>query len=185
MHRLFKSLIEHIATYAILVFLGVICLAWAVVALVCYPLLPEKPGTAFGRLGIMYGFRLFAWTLAFSGAYRLDLTAIDALRDGPPVVLAPNHPSLIDALLILTCHSNLARIEVGGGLDVEVTGPVCVRQGRRFVPIVGGSVKNEQRAAARLEVHEAVGDVRQGCPYLKRGVHFEWIGPVVFEHGQQ
>jgi len=107
MPRLIKSLIDHIATYAILVWLGVICLSWSIIALVCYPLLPRDTGTAFGRWGIMAGFRFFAWTLSLCGAYRLDLSAIDALRDGPPLVLAPNHPSLIDALLILTRHPNL------------------------------------------------------------------------------
>ena len=56
----------------------------------------------------MVGFRLYAWTLSATGAYRLDLSAIDALRGGPPVVLVPNHPSLIDALLILTRHPNIA-----------------------------------------------------------------------------
>ena len=107
MPRLLKTLIDHVATYAILIWLGVICLSWSVMALICYPLLPRKWGTAFGRFGIMAGFRLFAWTLSVTGAYRLDLRAIDQLRDGPPVVLAPNHPSLIDALLILTRHPNL------------------------------------------------------------------------------
>lgn len=107
MPRLLKTLIDHLATYAILLWLGVICLSWSVIALVCYPLLPRRWGTAFGRFGIMAGFRLFAWTLSFTGCYRLDLTAVDQLRDGPPVVLVPNHPSLIDALLILTRHPNL------------------------------------------------------------------------------
>jgi 1-acyl-sn-glycerol-3-phosphate acyltransferase len=107
MQRLLKTLVEYVVTYTILVWLGVICLSWSVIALVCYPLLPRRWGTAFGRLGIMAGFRSFAWILAASGAYRLDLRAIDALRDEPPVVLVPNHPSLIDALLILTRHPNL------------------------------------------------------------------------------
>lgn len=107
MQRLLKTLVDHIATYIILVWLGVICLGWSVIALVAYPLLPRRWGTAFGRFGIMAGFRLFAWTLSLSGAYRLDLRALDTLRGGPPVVLAPNHPSLIDALLILTRHPNL------------------------------------------------------------------------------
>jgi 1-acyl-sn-glycerol-3-phosphate acyltransferase len=107
MQRLLKSLVDHITTYAILVWLGVICLGWSVIALLAYPLLPRRWGTAFGRFGIMAGFRSFAWILSLSGAYRLDLRAIDALRGGPPVILAPNHPSLIDALLILTRHPNL------------------------------------------------------------------------------
>jgi 1-acyl-sn-glycerol-3-phosphate acyltransferase len=107
MLRLLRTLVDYVATYTILVWLGLICLSWSVIALVCYPLLPRRWGTAFGRFGIMAGFRLFAWTLSACGAYRLDLTAIDALRDGPPVLLVPNHPSLIDALLILTRHPNL------------------------------------------------------------------------------
>jgi 1-acyl-sn-glycerol-3-phosphate acyltransferase len=108
MQRLLKTLVDYVATYVGLIGLGVICLAWSVIALVCYPVLPRRWGTAFGRAGIMMGFRLYAWTLAGTGAYRLDLSAIDALRDGPPVVLVPNHPSLIDALLILTRHPNIA-----------------------------------------------------------------------------
>lgn len=107
MQRLLKSLVDHLVTYAILVFLGVISLGWSVIALTAYPLLPRRWGTAFGRFGIMAGFRLFAWVLSLSGAYRLDLRALDALRESPPVVLAPNHPSLIDALLILTRHPNV------------------------------------------------------------------------------
>ena len=107
MRRLLKTGIDHLATYAILLWLGVICLSWSVLALIAYPLLPRRWGTAFGRFGIMAGFRLFAWTLSVTGAYRLDLRAIDQLRDGPPVILAPNHPSLIDALLLLTRHPNL------------------------------------------------------------------------------
>jgi 1-acyl-sn-glycerol-3-phosphate acyltransferase len=107
MQRLLKFFIDHMVTYTMLVWLGVICLSWSLIALVCYPLLPRRWGTAFGRFGIMAGFRFYAWSLSACGAYRLDLSAIDALRDGPPVVLAPNHPGLIDALLILTRHPNL------------------------------------------------------------------------------
>jgi len=45
--------------------------------------------------------------LSITRAYYLDLRAIDSLRGGPPVILAPNHPCLIDALLILTRHPNI------------------------------------------------------------------------------
>lgn len=107
MQRLLKFLLDHLVTYTMLVWLGVICLSWSVITLVCYPLLPRRWGTAFGRFGIMAGFRLYAWSLSACGAYRLDLRAIDALRGGPPLILVPNHPSLIDALLILTRHPNL------------------------------------------------------------------------------
>jgi 1-acyl-sn-glycerol-3-phosphate acyltransferase len=108
MLRPLKTLRDYVVTYTLLVVLGVICLIFSVWALLMYPLLPRRWGTAAGRFGITAGFRLFSWGLTLSGAYKLDLSAIDSLRSGPPVILAPNHPSLIDALLILTRHPNVA-----------------------------------------------------------------------------
>jgi 1-acyl-sn-glycerol-3-phosphate acyltransferase len=108
MLRPLKIIHEYVVAYSVLTLLGLICLLFSVWALLMYPLLPKRLGTAAGRFGIMAGFRLFSWLLTATGAYRLDLKAIDSLRNGPPVILAPNHPSLIDALLILTRHPNIA-----------------------------------------------------------------------------
>jgi 1-acyl-sn-glycerol-3-phosphate acyltransferase len=107
MLRFAKTLYEYFALYSSLTLLGLICLTWSVFALPLYFILPERLGTAVGRRGIMRGFRLYAWSLSITGAYRLDLREIDTLMGGPPVILAPNHPCLIDALLILTRHPNL------------------------------------------------------------------------------
>jgi 1-acyl-sn-glycerol-3-phosphate acyltransferase len=106
--RPLKILHDCVVTYTLLGVLGVICLIFSVWALLMYPLLPRRWGIAAGRFGIMAGFRLFSWGLTLTGAYRVDLSALDSLRRGPPLILAPNHPSLIDALLILTRHPNLA-----------------------------------------------------------------------------
>src|ERR1700737_141583 len=107
MSRPFRVLYEDFALYSSLTLLGIICLTWSVFALPLYFILPRDLGIAVGRRGIMAGFRLYAWSLSATGAYRLDLTAIDSLKGGPPLILAPNHPSLIDALLILTRHPNI------------------------------------------------------------------------------
>ncbi len=107
MPRFLKIIYEYFALYSSLTLLGLICLTWSVFALPLYFLLPVRLGTAVGRRGIMAGFRIYSWSLSLTGTYRLDLKAIDTLRDGPPVILAPNHPALIDALLILTRHPNL------------------------------------------------------------------------------
>jgi 1-acyl-sn-glycerol-3-phosphate acyltransferase len=98
---------EYFALYSSLTLLGLICLTWSLFAMPLYFLLPERIGTSVGRRAIMAGFRLYAWSLSFTRTYDLDLRDIDALRGGPPLILAPNHPSLIDALLILTRHPNL------------------------------------------------------------------------------
>lgn len=102
-----KTLYEYFALYSSLALLGFICLTWSLFALPLYYVLPERLGTKVGRAGICYGFRIYAWSLSITRAYYLDLSAVDTLRGGPPVILAPNHPSLIDALLILTRHPNL------------------------------------------------------------------------------
>jgi 1-acyl-sn-glycerol-3-phosphate acyltransferase len=107
MQRPLKILYEYFALYSSLTLLGVICLVWSVFAIPLYFILPRRIGTAVGRRGIMSGFRLYAWSLSITRTYRLDLSDIDSLKGGPPVILAPNHPSLIDALLILTRHPNI------------------------------------------------------------------------------
>jgi 1-acyl-sn-glycerol-3-phosphate acyltransferase len=107
MLRPVKTLYEYFALCSSLILLGLICLTWSVFALPLYFLLPPRLGTAVGRRGIMSGFRIYAWSLSVTRSYRLDLRDVDALRTGPPVILAPNHPCLIDALLILTRHPNI------------------------------------------------------------------------------
>src|SRR2546429_658344 len=69
---------------------------------------PRGAGRRWGGVGFLLGFRRYVWTLILMGAYRLDLRALSVLREGPPVVLAPNHPSLIDALLIIAHEPRVA-----------------------------------------------------------------------------
>jgi 1-acyl-sn-glycerol-3-phosphate acyltransferase len=150
MLRPFRILYEYFALYSSLTLLGLICLTWSVFALPLYFILPRDLGTAVGRRGIMIGFRLYAWSLSITRAYRLDLTQIDALNGGPPLILAPNHPNLIDALLILTRHPNI----------------VCVMKGSLMRNVFLGSgsrlaryVKND---SSRQMVKESVAHLRAG-----------------------
>jgi 1-acyl-sn-glycerol-3-phosphate acyltransferase len=107
MRRALKIIYEYFALYSSLTLLGLICLTWSVFALPLYFILPRPVGTAVGRRGIMSGFRIYAWSLSITRTYLLDLHDIDSLKGGPPLILAPNHPCLIDALLILTRHPNI------------------------------------------------------------------------------
>lgn len=148
--RPLKLFRDYLMTYTMLIVLGLICLAFSVWALLVYPLLPRRWGTAAGRFGIMAGFRLYSWLLALSGAYRLDLTALDSLRDGPPVILAPNHPSLIDALLILARHPNLACVMKG-----ELMGNIFLGAGSRLARYIPSD-------QPRQMIKDAVADLRRG-----------------------
>jgi len=154
MARFFKTLYEYTALYCSLGLLGIICLVWSLIALPLYLVLPEAAGTSVGRRGIMSGFRLYAWVLSATGAYRLDLRAIDALRGGPPVVLAPNHPCLIDALLILTRHPNITCV-----MKSQLMNNLFLGSGSRLARYV----RND---SPRQMIKESVTHLRRGCVLL-------------------
>jgi 1-acyl-sn-glycerol-3-phosphate acyltransferase len=74
---------------------------WNLVALLLYPLLPRERGLVVGRAGISYGYRLY-WALArLSGMIRLEAGVLDTLRDEPGLIVVANHPSLLDALMLV------------------------------------------------------------------------------------
>jgi len=99
-----------VVTYSSLLVFALICLSWTLVALPLYLLLPRRLGVPVGRRGIQRGFRLYTAWLSAVGGYHLDLSAIDTLIGGPPLVLAPNHPVVIDAILMVTRHPNIVCI---------------------------------------------------------------------------
>jgi 1-acyl-sn-glycerol-3-phosphate acyltransferase len=78
------------------------------------------------------------------------LAAIDSLKGGPPVILAPNHPCLIDALLILTRHPNIVCV-----MKAQLMRNVFLGSGSRLARYV----KNE---SSRQMVKESVGHLRHG-----------------------
>lgn len=150
MQRLLKITYEYFALYSSLMLLGLICLTWSVFALPLFFLLPRRLGAAVGRRGIMRGFSLYAWSLSITRAYRLDLRAIDSLKAGPPVILAPNHPCLIDALLILTRHPNLVCV-----MKSQLMRNVFLGSGSRLARYV----RND---SSRQMVKESVAHLREG-----------------------
>src|ERR1700761_8812889 len=150
MMRWLKTAYEYFALYSSLTLLGVICLIWSVFAIPLYFVLSTRLGTAVGRRGIMGGFRIYAWSLALTRCYHLDLKAIDSLRGGPPLILAPNHPALIDALLILTRHPNLVCV-----MKSQLMNNVFLGAGSRL----GRYVKND---SSRQMVKESVKHLKLG-----------------------
>ncbi|MGH8232120.1 MAG: lysophospholipid acyltransferase family protein [Steroidobacteraceae bacterium] len=118
-----RALYDYCAFYGSMLVFGLMCLSWSVLTLPLYRLLPRRAAMAFGRFGIMAGFRLYSHWLGLFGVYRIDVSAIDALRHSPPIILAPNHPSLIDAPLILGRHPNLSCIMKSDLIDNLLFGP--------------------------------------------------------------
>src|SRR6202451_4676603 len=154
MLRPLKIIYEYFALYSSLTLLGLICLTWSVFALPLFFLLPRRLGKAVGRRGILSGFRIYAWSLSITRTYHLDLRAIDSLKGGPAVILAPNHPCLIDALLILTRHPNLVCV-----MKSELMRNVFLGSGSRLARYV----RND---SSRQMVKESVAHLREGGTLL-------------------
>jgi 1-acyl-sn-glycerol-3-phosphate acyltransferase len=78
------------------------------------------------------------------------LRDIDSLKGGPPLILAPNHPCLIDALLILTRHPNIVCV-----MKSELMRNVFLGSGSRLARYV----RND---SSRQMVKESVAHLREG-----------------------
>ena len=102
MLRALRTLYEYLVLHYGLGLLGLICLSWTLIAALLYPVLPRRWGGALGRYVIMAGFRLYLAAISITGTCRFDLSALDALRSQGPMIIAPNHPSLLDAVMVLS-----------------------------------------------------------------------------------
>jgi 1-acyl-sn-glycerol-3-phosphate acyltransferase len=84
-----------------LLLLGLMSLTWNVIALLLYPVLPRATGLRVGRAMIAWGYGLF-WRIArCSGMLRLDAGVLDALREERGLIVVANHPSLLDAVMLV------------------------------------------------------------------------------------
>jgi 1-acyl-sn-glycerol-3-phosphate acyltransferase len=149
-----RAAYEYGATYSSLVIFALLCLGWSMLAVPLHALLPRALGRRIGRRGIMGTFRLYAQWLELVGVYRFDLTALDGLSDGTPVILAPNHPSLIDAVLVAGRHANLSCV-----MKSELMGNILLGPGARLACYI-------RNGSPRQMVREAVADLRDGGTLL-------------------
>ena len=90
-----------LALQAQLLLLGVLSIGWSGVALLLYPLLPRTTGRRVGRAMIAHGYRFFWRIAAMSGMLRLHADALDILRDESGLIIVANHPSMLDALMLV------------------------------------------------------------------------------------
>jgi 1-acyl-sn-glycerol-3-phosphate acyltransferase len=151
MARQLKTLADRLTLYGSLTLLGLCCCTWTLLSIPLYLLLPRRLGTAVGRFTITTVFHWYGRVLSAVGAYQLDLRDMEALRTGPAMVLAPNHPSLIDALLLLGEHPNLTCV-----MKTELMRNVFLGGGSRLARYIG----NEP---PRKMILESVASLKRGA----------------------
>lgn len=112
--------------------LGLLCLTWLPFAALLGPLLPQRIGQPLGRVVARVCFRAYLGLLGACCACRFDLGELDQLRDQGPLILAANHPSLLDAVLILSRVPNTVCIMKAAVLDNLFFGAAA--RLARFIP---------------------------------------------------
>jgi 1-acyl-sn-glycerol-3-phosphate acyltransferase len=90
-----------LALQAHLLVLGLMSVGWNLAAFVLYPLLRRPVGLRVGRAMIAWGYGLFWRLAAFTGMMRLDAAVLDTLRDEPGLIVVANHPSMLDAVMLM------------------------------------------------------------------------------------
>jgi 1-acyl-sn-glycerol-3-phosphate acyltransferase len=136
------------------VLLGVICLTVSLLALPMRAMLPRVLSKRVGRRLVAATARGYLRFLTFMGACRFDLSALDGLKDGPAMIIAPNHPSLLDAVMILSRLPGAACI-----MKAELVNSVFFGAGARLT----GYIRN---TPLRTMVQLAVDDLHQGSHLL-------------------
>lgn len=106
--RLLLTGYDYLVLYLGLLWLGFLSLCWTLVATLLYPLLPERTAMRLGRYVIMISFRAYLASLTASRRCSFDLTELDTLCGETPLIIAPNHPCLLDAVMVISRLPNVA-----------------------------------------------------------------------------
>jgi len=97
-----------LAFYLTLLWLALILLIGNFFVFFLYYLLPYDKGKSFGRKLNSFVFQFFLSGCCYLGLMHLDLQALDKLNAEKGIIIAPNHPSMLDALLILSRIKNIS-----------------------------------------------------------------------------
>lgn len=150
LHRLYE--------YAAMAFglgvLGTCSLIWTAFAVPLYVILPRRWGVPVGRAAISYSFRIYLGSLTWIRAIRFDLSELDTLRDQGPLIVAPNHPCLLDALLVLSRLPGMACV-----MKAEIIDNAFFGAGARLA----GYIRNDAQLSM---IKQSVAELGHGSPLL-------------------
>lgn len=115
-----------VAFAVVMLILGLSFLTASVVGGVLAVLLPARMRSPTGRAIMRRGFQFCIGVMRATGYCHFDLGALDPLRDARGIVIAPNHPTLFDVVLIVSRVPNV----------------VCVTKAESWHnPLLGGMIR--------------------------------------------
>jgi 1-acyl-sn-glycerol-3-phosphate acyltransferase len=145
---------EYFLFYSLLFLFALLSLAWSLPAALLDLVLPRRLGGPLSRFMIKSGFRCYLAIMRACGILKCDLSALDALRGDAGLVICPNHPSLLDAVLIISRLPQVVCIA-----KAKVYDNLFLGSGARMA----GYIRND---APSTLVKAAADEVRAGCQLL-------------------
>jgi 1-acyl-sn-glycerol-3-phosphate acyltransferase len=152
--RWLHGLYETCALWFGLGLLGTISLTWSLLAVLLHYILPKRWAVPLGRRANTTIFRIYLGALALVGACRFDLSALDSLRAEGPLIVAPNHPCLLDALMVISRLPNMACI-----MKVDIVDNVFLGAGARLA----GYIRNDAQLSM---IRQSVAELTSGSQLL-------------------
>jgi 1-acyl-sn-glycerol-3-phosphate acyltransferase len=114
------------------------------------PFVSGVPGRRIARTFLRRMFSSYVRTVSALGIVEVDSAELDAIGNETSLILAPNHPSMLDAMLVIARLDNVACI-----MKAELSGSPFVGAGAR----VAGYIRNDSPYSM---VRLAVADLREG-----------------------
>ena len=152
------SLVQTVAGYLALWFglltCGTMFLGWCGIAFLISPLLGAEQRRRIGRLGMHWLFRTYLALLRWVNIVQVDNAALAGLRHERSLILAPNHPSMMDVILIISRLSN-----VGCVMKAELWDNIFLGAGSRMAEFI-------RNVSPRSMIKLAVRDLQRGSQLL-------------------
>jgi 1-acyl-sn-glycerol-3-phosphate acyltransferase len=163
----------YLVVYSGLLVFGLMCFIWSGAAALLGYLLPKERGRVVGRWVTSWGFRCYLWLFTLTGAIRFDLGALDALRGAGPLIIAPNHPSLLDAVMVLSRLPDVACVMKAKLIDNPIYGASARLSGYirndDFIGAATQAVENLKAGSQLLLFPEGTRTTRAPINRLKGG----------------
>jgi len=149
-----RSLYEYAVLYVSLALFGMAGLAYTLIGAVLYLLLPRRFGACVGRRMMTGIFRIYIAFIESTGLFKCDLSALDALSSDEAIIIAPNHPGLIDVVLVGSRLNNIVCI-----MKADIQDNIMFGGGARLA----GYIRNDPIGNM---VRTSITELKQGCQLL-------------------
>jgi 1-acyl-sn-glycerol-3-phosphate acyltransferase len=94
--------VEYAQIYGALFIFGAGGVLFTLISAILYPLLPRALGARWGQAMMYRLFQFYVWITCKMGTLKVDLGALDDLRREKGLIIAANHPGLLDAVLVIS-----------------------------------------------------------------------------------